>query len=166
MVLNIKNTEEVETALSIDTEDVIETIRGCDYASDRLEEGEKFVQEDVDWLADWIGIDGMGEAPLIKPEEIEIDGGRYFYWVVPVDKLKKTIEKEIKKRIARIKKELEKPAPSLIDVAYEAYLRKGFYFYFPEWGFLNEIDLYEFVLNIPSYKYEKFYVVKTIDYHF
>jgi len=169
IVTNIRDKEKVENALAVDAIDVVESIRGCDYADDRLEEGEAFVQEDVDWLADWIGIDGkvgMEDAPLIKPEEIEIDGERYLYWVVPVSKLKETIEKEIKRRIARIKKELEKPAPSLIDVAYEAYLGKGFYFYFPEWGFLNAIDLYEYVLNIPNYKYENFYVVKTIDYHF
>ena len=169
IVTNIREKEKVENALAVDAIDVVESIRGCDYADDRLEEGYAFVQEDVDWLADWIGIDGqvgMEDAPLINPEEIEIDGERHFYWAVPVDKLKKTIEKEIKKRIERIKKELEKPAPSLIDIAYEAYLGKGFYFYFPEWGFLNAIDLYEYVLNIPKYKYENFYVVKTIDYHF
>jgi len=169
IVTNIREKEKVENALAVDAIDVVESIRGCDYADDRLEEGYAFVQEDVDWLADWVGIDGqvgMEDAPLIKPEEIEIDGERHFYWAVPVDKLKKTIEKEIKKRIERIKKELEKPAPSLIDIAYEAYLGKGFYFYFPEWGFLNAIDLYEYVLNLPKYKYENFYVVKTIDYHF
>jgi len=168
IVTNIRDKEKVENALAVDAIDVVESIRGCDYADDRLEEGEAFVQEDVDWLADWIGIDGkvgMEDAPLIKPEEIEIDGERYLYWVVPVSKLKETIEKEIKRRIARIKKELEKPAPSLIDIAYEAYLGKGFYFYFPEWGFLNAIDLYEYVLNIPN-KYENFYIVKTLDYHY
>ena len=125
IVTNIRDKEKVENALAVDAVDVVEAIRGCDYADDRLEEGEAFVQEDVDWLADWIGIDGqvgMEDAPLIKPEEIEIDGERYFYWTVPVSKLKETIEKEIKRRIARIKKELEKPAPSLIDVVYEAYL--------------------------------------------
>jgi len=168
IVKDIKNVEEVETALAVDPEDVVEAIRGCDYASDRLEEGYAFVQEDVDWLADWIGIDGqvgMEDAPLIKPQEIEIDGEMYYYWTVPVSKLKGAIEREIKRRIARIKKELEKPDPSLIDIAYEVYLRKGFYFYFPEWGFMNETDLYEFVLK-GSNKYENFYIVKTLDYHY
>jgi len=169
MVRDIKNTEEVENALAVDPEDVVEAIRGCDYADDRLEEGEAFVQEDVDWLADWIGIDGkvgMEDAPLISPETIEVDGEKYFYWAIPVDRLKKTIEKEMKRRIIRIKNELEEPHPDLIGIAYEAYLRRGFYFYLPDWGFMNEIDLYEFVLNNPNYKYENFYIVKTIDYHF
>jgi hypothetical protein len=164
MVSNIKDTEKVETALAVDAVDVVDAIRGCDYADDRLEEGEAFVQEDVDWLADWIGI--KGESPLIKPKKIEIDGEMYSYWAIPVGKLKKAIEREIKRRIARIKKKLEEPHPSLADIAYEAYLRKGFYFYFSGWGFMNEMDLYEFVLNNPNNKYENFYVVKTIDYHY
>jgi hypothetical protein len=169
IVTNIKDKEKVENALAVDAVDVVEAIRGCDYASDRLEEGEAFVQEDVDWLADWIGIDGkvgMEDAPLIKPEERLVNGVIYSYWAVPVDKLKKTIEKEIKRRIVRIKNALKEPSPSLADIAYEAYLRKGFYFYFPGWGFMNEIDLYEFVLNNPNNKYENFYIVKTLDYHY
>jgi len=169
MVKDIRDEEEVENALAVDGEDVVETIIGCDYAGDRLDEGNASLQEDVDWLADWIGIDGKVGAendPLIKPEEIEIDGEKYFYWAIPVDRLKKTIEKEMKRRITRIKNELEEPFPDLIGIAYEAYLQKGFYFYLPDWGFMNEIDLYEFVLNNPNNKYENFYVVKTIDYHF
>ena len=105
-------------------------------------------------------------SPLINPETIEIDGEEYFYWTIPVNKLKETIEKEIKRRVARIKNELEEPHPDLIEIAYEAYLQKGFYFYLPDWRFLNEIGLYEFVLNNPNNKYENFYIVKTFDYHF
>jgi len=169
MVRDIKNTEEVENALAVDAIDVVEAIRGCDYADDRLEEGEAFVQEDVDWLADWIGIDGKVGAesePLIKPKKIEINGEKYAYWAIPTSKLKATIEKEMKKRVALIKNELEQPHPNLIEIAYDAYLRKDFYFYMPDWGFLNEVDLYEYVLNNSNYRYEHFYVVKTIDYHF
>ena len=163
MVRNL-NEEEVERALAVDNVDVVEAIRGCDYADDRLEEGNALVQEDVDWLASWIGI--KGEEPLIKPEVIKIDGVEYYYWAVPVDKLKEAIEEEKKKRVKRIKKELEEEKPDLGTIAYEAYLQKGFFFYLPDLGFLNEIDLYEFVLENTEGRGENFYIVKTIDYHF
>jgi len=167
MVKNIRDEEEVENALAVDAVDVVEAIRGCDYAGDRLDEGNASIQEDVDWLADWIGIDRRGEAPLIKPEVVESDGEKYFYWAIPVDKLKETIEKEIKRRVKRIKEELETKNPDMMTIAYKAYLQKGFYFYLPNSGVLNEIDLYEFVLNTGEGKNLKnLYIVKTLDYHF
>jgi len=151
----------IERALDIYEDDIVNWISGADYASERNELHE--VQDDVDWLIEWIGKDD----DLIEPQIVSYDDEDYYYWPIPVEKLKQKLEEEVKRRIENIKKMLESPMPSLHDIAYEAYNQKGFYFWIDGEEFVNEIDLYEFFLNSKHNKdLSTLYVVGSFDYHF
>jgi len=151
--------DKIEEAMSIDEVEIVESIRGCDYAVERYSTEE--MQDDVERLASWIKIKDIHSKTIcLEDEDIT-------YWVIPVEKLKIAIEKDIKDRIAEIKEELKKENPSLHQIAFTAYNQKGFFFYMPGYGVMNEIDLYELLLNTEKGKNLPYlYVVKTFDYHF
>lgn len=156
--------EAIEDALNLDENDVVDWIPGADYVVGR---NKAEVQEDVDWLAEWLGIKRENEKDdnLIKPKVVSYDDEDYSCWPIPVEKLKRRLEKEVRRRVKNIRKLLKEPVPDLHSIAYEAYNQKGFFFWL-DGTLMNEIDFYEFLNSKHNKDLTTLYVVGSFDYHF
>lgn len=157
-----KNLDEIRDIYdSISEEDIVEEIRGVDYAvvTDEFE-------GDIRWLAE------VYEIPEddIKIETYEVDGEKIKIARIKVRHLLAALKKERERRFEAICKELEKEHPSLFEIARKAYLEKGFYAYIPDWGIEPMFIIPEIVKKYPSYFENNFkeevYIYKIFDYHF
>jgi len=120
---------------------------GVDYVSK-----ETALDEDIEWLCKFYN--------LKKVEKINKN-------VYKIDKqeLIESLKNEKKRRVKIVKGLLENKQEEDVDlwlVSYEAYNRKGFFFYFLN-EVINEIDLLKALKNL---KIDSLYVVASFDYHF
>lgn len=146
---SVNEIDEVYDSLSED--EIVEAI-GADYVS--LEDRNEFM-ESIKWLKDFCSLN-------IQFEDRQTEYGTILVAVIDTNELMNGLIKEKERRIKKVREALERE--DLYDIAYYAYNQKGFYFYLREAGFLNKIDILNYLddFGLP----DKIYVVQTFDYHF
>lgn len=147
-----KSVNEIDEVYGSLSEDEIVEAVGADYVSS--EDRNEFM-ESIKWLKDFCSLN-------IQLEEKQTESGTVLVAVIDTNELMDGLIKEKERRIEKVKEALGRE--DLHDVAYYAYNQKGFYFYLREAGFLNEIDILDYMdsFGLP----DRIYIVQTFDYHF
>lgn len=146
-----KSENEIDEVYNLSEDKIVEAIE-ADYASS--EDRNEFI-ESMNWLKDFCSLN-------IQFKERQTESGIILIAVINTNELMNGLTKEKERRIEKVREALERE--DLYDVAYYAYNQKGFYFYLREAGFMNEIDMLDYLNNfgLPDI----IYVVQTYDYHF
>lgn len=148
----VKSENEIDEVYdSLSENEITEAIR-ADYASS--EDRNEFI-ESMNWLKDFCSLN-------IQFKERQTESGIILVAVIDTNELMNGLIKEKERRIKKVREALERE--DLYNIAYYAYNQKGFYFYLREAGFMNEIDMLNYLddFGLP----DRIYVVQTFDYHF
>jgi len=129
-------------------------IPGCDYVFE--DEDEKEFREAIQSLIERYS---LPEIPIMELDDEQIHSG--ILEAAHIKALKKGLKQRVAERIERIRQEVNRPDPSLWNIAREAYCYSPFYFIDPEQGFFNEV---EFAQHLDG-DGEKLYITETFKYH-
>lgn len=133
-------------------------IPGCDYV---IEDEPSELEEALTGFAMTYSL------PPIPTRKLNLDGELRDVGVLSerhVALLKEALARSMGERIKRVQAELNKPEPSLWDVAYEAYNFSPFYFVSPTLGMFNEVQFYQTLKDGTIWRVP-FYITETFRYH-